>query len=473
MKTHPPLLPAGAESSLVKTARGRYRLSKVLGRWWWLALLLVVLATALFAMIPTWMDVPGPQYESTALVEVYPGGAMPKNTQHEAVRSGGNERGAFSDHEANPDDHGYSADSRFVATQREVIRSGSVLKLALESEVLNDLLGGGDDARKRLKKMIRVRSRRGTDLLEISCRDENRDVAYFSTVAVYKAYEQKLGQRELAQRKEQHDALKQDLENKQQKVKLLRQAIVEAAESSGALHLGLDDLSQPVSDSLVMEAQQELYAAQRELDDLQTRLKQWDILSGVDLVSAVVDTGGMDLKKSHTELEQAKDELDAVLASGLGAKHPEVQLRRGRVAELEALLERRAEAVRTSERHRLTLLTKRVAKMKQVFDTLRENGPERARDTQEFMLARKAYQRAVQIRDRVELECDREAVRLKLPTTRMVVHQEPERAETTRGKGRGFFTLLAGAMAFPFTCLAGLVGSYLAEALFPRKAEAS
>ena len=64
----PPKLP----TSKPAPAAGRFRFSEVFARWWWLATILIAAITYIVTMIATWMDMDGPLYKSSALIEVMP-----------------------------------------------------------------------------------------------------------------------------------------------------------------------------------------------------------------------------------------------------------------------------------------------------------------------------------------------------------------------------------------------------------------
>ena len=175
----PPKLP----SSKPAPAAGRFRFSKVFARWWWLATLFIAAITYSVTMIPTWMDMDGPLYESSALIEV-----KPIVDLDPTVRSGGG--------------MGVAMTRSFMNTQFEIIEAQVTLEMALEKNDLLQRLGGDkNEAIKRMQKSIRTSQRRGTDLIEISYRDVDAQLARDGASAVYEAYKDRRYELEMNMRK--------------------------------------------------------------------------------------------------------------------------------------------------------------------------------------------------------------------------------------------------------------------------------
>ena len=147
-------------------------------------------------------------------------------------------------------------DRRFLATQQEIIKTPKVMRLALSKHDLLTLLGNDEDtALAHLKKMIRVSVRRGTDLIEISCRDEDPQIAYTAAISMVEAYEEIRETSELKRRKDALEVIKEGLQNKNDRVAELRKRVMDIAEKSGIIYMetGRGDQVKPASKSKVNE----------------------------------------------------------------------------------------------------------------------------------------------------------------------------------------------------------------------------
>ena len=124
---------------------GRFCFSKVFARWWWLGTLFVAAITFTVAMIPTWMEMDGPLYESTALIEVKP------IIDIDPLVVGTGTVGA-------------SMNRQFMNTQFEIISAAATLELALAKNDLLHRLGG---RKMRQSNVCRNRSGRANAAVRI------------------------------------------------------------------------------------------------------------------------------------------------------------------------------------------------------------------------------------------------------------------------------------------------------------------
>lgn len=229
-----------------KPSKGRFAFTRVMRRWWWLGLMVIVLLSGGAAQLPHWLGVRGPLYESTALVEVMP--IRDVDAPDRWVDPGPR-------HSVSSTPQG-GLDHRFLATQQEIIKTPKVMREALSKHDLLNLLGNDEDvALAHLEKMIRVSVRRGTDLIELSCRDEDSQIAYTAAISMVEAYEEVRKARELKVRKEALKVIKEELQNKSDRVVELRKRVMDIAEKSGISYMetGREDQVKQPSKSKVNE----------------------------------------------------------------------------------------------------------------------------------------------------------------------------------------------------------------------------
>jgi len=213
--------------AVVSSGNGRFAFTRVLRRWWWLGLLVMIVLTGGAAKLPDWFGGRGPLYESTALLEVMP--IRPLQDRDQVSFSESSTQRESSDRRTSG-----LRQSRFLNTQKELLKTRPVLWAALKKNDLLSLLGGDEEvALVHLEKILRVSLRRGTDLIEITCRDEDPQIAYTATVSICKAYEEIKKDRELKMRQAKLTAIKLELQKKNDRVAELRKRVMDLAEKTG------------------------------------------------------------------------------------------------------------------------------------------------------------------------------------------------------------------------------------------------
>ncbi|MFK7911893.1 MAG: GumC family protein [Akkermansiaceae bacterium] len=447
----PPSFPKTQEKN-TSPEKGRFGFPSVLGRWWWLGTLAVVLVTIVVSMIPGWLNMRGPLYESTALVEVKP-------VIHVNPLKGSSV--------------GMPMSRNFLNTQSEIITAKNTLDIALEKKNLLIRFGGDqEDAISRMRKSIRTTQRRGTDLIEISYRDEDKELALDACTAVYEAYRDRRNAMELQIRKDQLKAIKVELENKKNRVAEQRKRLMDIAEKVGVTWVEKESGGEVIGGELELRQllEKQLYEAERERDQLKFQIQKLLAADEGDLLPLAADLPDAAIKETYKKYEEAKQEIEKLKNSGLAEAHPDIKMHRERVEEFEKALKKRVENVRKSLRHREAILDGRVKKLKQQRDSRHGQSARRARDFQGFNITRKDYETAQGIADQLQIKHDIEKTKLAIPPTNIIVHQTPELSSSPVTRGKDFVTIIGTVASLPFTIIGGIVLMYLVEAIFPRKA---
>ncbi len=318
---------------------------------------------------------------------------------------------------------------QFMNTQFEIIVAPETLGLAINRIQLETRWGQDRSAvLKTLKGIVSTSQRRGTDLIEISVRHRKKEEAQAIAKAVYEAYKERRYDLEMTVRKEQLKAIKIELQNKSDRVAELRKRLMDIAEKVGLIYVETERGDETMGNSLGLrdQAEKELYEAKREMEQISFQINKLLSVENEDLISVAAELPEVGFKEAYNKYEEAKSEYQTMRASGLGEKHPDIAMRKTRIEELEKSLEKRAINVRESLKHRLALTEGQVEKMKAVVNDLQDEGTEKARAIQEFNVARKEYQTALNIKEGMEVKYDIEKTKTVLPPTNIIVHQIPE-----------------------------------------------
>ncbi|MGB0774507.1 MAG: polysaccharide biosynthesis tyrosine autokinase, partial [Akkermansiaceae bacterium] len=319
---------------------------------------------------------------------------------------------------------------QFMQTQFEIIVAKETLTKVVEKTHLESKWGEDKQVIiSRLRGMIKTSQRRGTDLIEISVRHKDKVIARDLAAAVYEAYKERRRDLEVRERKRQLSAIKSELQNKTDYVTELRKRLMDVAEKVGLIWVEDEDGGRAVGNMIEISelAEKELYEAKREAEDIRFQIKKLLALKNrEDLIAVAADLPKVGFKESYDKYQDAKRELNTQLAAGLGKKHPEVVMRKRNIEDLETSLERRAQSVKDSLKHRLSVIEGRVENMEQVVKNEKAKGTNKARAIQEFNVARKEYQTALSIKDQMQFKHDTEKTKLIVDPLNITVHEKPE-----------------------------------------------
>lgn len=351
------------------------------------------------------------KYESMALVEVKP----INDVDPVGMRAGGG--------------MGPTMTRNFINTQFEIIVAPETLGKAVDKIQLETRWGESrNTVMGILRGIVRTSQRRGTDLIEISVRHRKKDEAKAIAEAVYEAYQDRRYELELGQRDRQLKAMKGELQSKSDRVAELRKRVMDIAEKVNIIYLEGDRGGEILGDEkgIITMAEQELYKIQREKEQISFQIRKLLSVEDENLISVAAELPDVGYPEAYAKYEEAKNELAAMRASGLGEQHPDIKMRKTRIAELKKNLQQRAISVRESLKHRLILVEGRESEMRKVVNREKDEGSTRAREFQEFDIARKEYQTAREIRDQMQIKYDVEKTKKALPPTNIIVHEYPQ-----------------------------------------------
>lgn len=351
------------------------------------------------------------QYESMALIEV-----KPIDDIDPTMGAGGGSLGP-------------TAGRSFMGNQFEIIVASETLSLAIDKIQLETRWGVDRKAALgRLRGMVRTEQRLGTDLIEIAVRHRKKEEAQAIAKAVYEAYKVRRYNLEMDVRKKRLQEIKMELQNKNDRVAELRKHLSDVAEKQGIIFVETEQGGRTLGDTMGLRdrAEQDLYQAKRDRDNVSFQINKLLSVEDDDLISVVAELPDVGYRGEYNKFEDAKMQLETMRASGLGKKHPVMLTQQKTIDELNKSLKNRAVRVRESLMHRLGLLEGQVEEMEKVVNNLQDRGTEKARAYQEYNTARKEYQNALSIRDQMEIKYDVEETKTKLTPSNIIVHQVPE-----------------------------------------------
>ena len=159
------------------------------------------------------------KYESKALVEVRP----IQNQETTVIKANSNSP---------------LMTRQFLTTQFEIILAAKTLERAVEKIQLDkhwDM--AKEDVLRVLQGIVTTSIRSGTDLIEIRVTHRNKADAKAVATAVYSAYEEYRKELELSQRKGALEAISIQLEQKKDRVTLMKKRLIDIAEKLSLIHI--------------------------------------------------------------------------------------------------------------------------------------------------------------------------------------------------------------------------------------------
>ena len=350
------------------------------------------------------------KYESKALVEVRP----IQNQETTVLRTNSNSP---------------LMTRQFLTTQFEIILAAKTLERAVEKIQLDkhwDM--EKEDVLRVLKGIVSTNQLRGTDLIEIIVRHRNKADAKAVATAVYAAYEEYRKELELSQREGALDAISIQLEQKKDRVTLMKKRLIDIAEKLNVVYIDTErgGQTQGINTNLIDISKEQLYELEKDYKDVNNRLQKLLDVQEEDLIGVAASLPDVGFRQAYDALELAKTDLGISQASGLGNRHPNVVASRNRIADMTAGLAERAKQIRKGLTFELATLESQLKNMRSTVDREIDKGTEKSREIQEYTTALKEYDNEFAQKDAMQLQYDLEKSNLALPITNIIVHETPK-----------------------------------------------
>jgi succinoglycan biosynthesis transport protein ExoP len=318
---------------------------------------------------------------------------------------------------------------QFINTQFEIIVAPETLGLAIDKIQLEARWGQDRKAvLAQLKGIVRTSQRRGTDLIEISVRHGKKAEAQAIAKAVYEAYRDRRNNLEMSVRSDQLKALKIELTNQNDRITLLRKRVEDLAEKHGLIFVEDERGGKTIGSTLPLKekADNDLYEANRKRDEIAVQINKLLAVDQADLIAVAAELPDVGFKEDFVKYEDAKRDLERMLASGLGKKHPDIFMHQNRISSLEDSLTRKAKYAKKALKHNLDILDKKVQGLKAVVETYQSEGTEKSRGYSEYNMARHEYDKALELKEGLERTYNSEKTKTKLNPTNIIVHEVPQ-----------------------------------------------
>lgn len=320
------------------------------------------------------------KYESTAVIQV-----KPRGKTFEALDGVTSSRMAM-------------MTPQFFGTEFEVIKStNSLIRVIKKLNLASKWEVTPEQALEILKSIVKTENKRGTDLISITVRHTDKDDAKDIAAEVAEAYRQYRSDNENESLNrgiiELEKAVKDQEEETQEAYKDLTALsrmnnVIYYADRNSAFHGALNQ------DQDAIFALQEHNRLESEMMQLQSQIKSLLEYNAEELLmfASGLDLPDNTIKVLHPEYLKLKREIDGLIASGYGKKHPTILANQQVLDSMHVQLMEGVVNLRTRLQGQLDMTKERLEQAKRKRDETKNEALERSIETREFQEAKRNYE---------------------------------------------------------------------------------
>jgi polysaccharide biosynthesis transport protein len=326
--------------------------------------------------------------------------------------------------------------ANFFGTEFEKIKSSNSLAKVVENlELVNRWGVDKETAIQILKGIITTTNVRGTDLISITVKHTDKEDARNVTAEVaraYKSYRTEIESRDIDKGLYELNKAVRDQEDK---VEERRKVLTTIARTKGIIYKGTDSFygqSGVDEDQGARNALQTYNDLEREKLQLESQITS---LLRYDADQLMVYAAGLDLpdniiKNLYPLYLESKRNLESLKISGLGPRHPTVLAATEQINGMNNQLKEGVVNLRATLQAKLDLATDSLKSVGEMKDTTREEAIKRGLDAQDYVDAKRDFETDQQLLSQMKLKKVGEDINSKKVDESIVVHEEPQIAQS-------------------------------------------
>ena len=357
------------------------------------------------------------KYESTAVIQV-----KPRGKAFESLDGVSSSRMAM-------------MTPQFFGTEFEIIKSqNSLIRVIKKLELANKWEVSVDQALEILKNIVRTENKRGTDLIEIMVRHTDKDDARDIADEVAEAYREYRSELE-------NESLNKGINELKRAVQVQEDETQEAYKELTTLSR-INDLiyyaDRTTSNHGALNEDQDAIFALQEYNELQSEMMQLQSqiksLLEYDSEELLVFAAGLDLpdniiKLLYPDYLKQKRDIDGLIASGYGKKHPTVMSSQQVLDSTHKQLMEGVVNLRSRLQGQLDMTKERLAQSKLKREETKKEALERSIDTREFQEAKRNFEQKQDVLDAMKLKLTSAEIDQNMTEPTIVVHDYPVLAQ--------------------------------------------
>ncbi len=320
---------------------------------------------------------------------------------------------------------------QFFGTEFEKIKSTNSLNKVIDHlELINKWSMDREMVIRTLKGIVNTQNIRGTDLITISVRHENKEDAKDITSEVansYKAYRIEIETREADKGLAELNKAVRDQEDK---VEERRKVLANIVRTKGIIYKGTDSFYGQSGVDEDQGARTALEAFNRLEQEKMQLESQINSLLKYDSDQLMVYAAGLDLpdniiKNMYPQYLETTRHLDSLKISGLGGNHPTVLAAADQIKGMKRQLDDGVVNLRQTLAAQKDMVTDRLKNAEIMKDDSHEEAIKRGLDAQDYVDAKRDFETDQQLLQNLKLKQISESINRKMPDEGIVIHEEP------------------------------------------------
>jgi len=346
--------------------------------------------------------------------------------------------------------------AQFFGTEFEKIKSRNALLKAVDGLDLVTRWGVDREVGYQiLRGIVRTQNVRGTDLIQIRVRHQNREDARDVAAEVARAYSAYRAEIEGRTANALLNELRRAVRDQEEQVEERRKALAQIVRTKGIIYTGQDSFYRGAGLDEDLGARTALSTFhQLEQDKVQLE-SQIESLLRYDSEQLMVYAAGLNLpdnivKSLYPQYLDLQLQIDTLKTNGLGDKHPTVIAHRERLDGLWRQMLEGIVSLRATLRAQLDLATDRLARVENMKEESRDQAIQRGLDAQDYVEAKKAFETDQSLLQQMRLKLIGETITERMPQDSIIIHDDPVISESPVSPNVRMNLLLGAAVGLVF-----------------------
>jgi capsular polysaccharide biosynthesis protein len=320
---------------------------------------------------------------------------------------------------------------QLFGTEFEKIKSRNNLEKVVENLDLTSRWGvDKETAIARLKGSVEAKNIRSTDLVEIRAREKDPALAKEIANEVTKGYKAYLDEIEQRHAEQQLAELNKAVRDQEDKVEERRKVLATIVRTKGIIYRGQDSfygqsgVDEDLGAKTALQVAEEMKQEKMQLESQIGSLAKYDDDKLMDYAAGLNLPDNI-LRSQYPLYLDAKRQLDGHRANGLADNHPTVIAAKDQITKMKADLDESVVNMRGTLKAQLDLANQRLKSVEAVRDETREGAIRKGLDAQDYVDARRDFERDQELLQQMKLKKTGEEIALRIPRETVEVHDAP------------------------------------------------
>ena len=322
--------------------------------------------------------------------------------------------------------------AQFFATEFEKIKSRNSLQKVVEGlELTNRWNVDQETAISILKGVVNTQNMRGTDLIAIRVRHQNKVDARDIAEEVSKAYQEYRDEIENRDAEMQLQELNKAVREQEDKVEERRKVLSTIVRTKGIVFKWQDSFGgggPGVDDDQGARSALNMYhALEQEKVQLESQIGSLNRYDSDQLLvfASTLELPDNIIRALHPQYLQAKRQLDSYRINGLGDRHPTVVAATDEIEQMKKQMDEGVVNLRDSLKAKLDLVTDRLKNVEIMKDESREELIRQGLDTQDYVDAKREFEVEQELLQQMKIKLMGETISRKIPGKTVETHEPP------------------------------------------------